>query len=151
MIFDTWGGVLNPTAYHHYSLQPMKRIVANIKQQYPNVPIILFTKNGGQWLSQMVMSGADALGIDWTLSLQEARDRVQDKIVLQGNMDPAILYSSPDRIRQEVATILQSYGSGTGHIFNLGHGIHPDIPPEHVEILVNAVHELSRPFHVASA
>jgi uroporphyrinogen decarboxylase len=149
MLFDTWGGVLNPTAYHRYSLQPMKQIIASVKQQYPDVPIILFTKNGGQWLSQMVTSGANALGIDWTISLQEARARVQDKIVLQGNMDPAILYSSPDRIHQEVATILQSYGTGSGHIFNLGHGIHPDIPPEHVAILVDAVHELSRPFHAA--
>jgi uroporphyrinogen decarboxylase len=148
MIFDTWGGVLNPVAYQQYSLDPMAQIVANIKEKYPTTPIILFTKNGGQWLSQMASSGADALGIDWTTSLQDARARVQDRVALQGNMDPSILYASPERIREEVATVLQSYGQGSGHIFNLGHGIHPDVPPEHVQILVEAVHELSRPYHV---
>jgi uroporphyrinogen decarboxylase len=148
MIFDTWGGILTPEAYQQFSLNPMANIIADLKQQVPHIPIIIFTKNGGLWLPQMAQSGADALGIDWTISLKDARHLVQDKVALQGNMDPAILYSSPDRIRQEVKKILQSYGSGSGHIFNLGHGIHPDIPPENVRVLVESVHEFSQAIHM---
>lgn len=144
MIFDTWGGILTTESYQNFSLNPMSNIVANIKQTYPNIPCIIFTKNGGMWLPQMAQSGADALGVDWTISLMQARALVQNKVALQGNMDPAILYATPDRIRQEVAAILQSYGAGPGHIFNLGHGIHPDIPPENVAVLVDTVHELSQ-------
>jgi uroporphyrinogen decarboxylase len=150
MIFDTWGGVLTPREYLQCSLRPMSRIIKKIKHAYPTIPIILFTKNGGRWLRPMAESGADALGVDWTMSLHEARETVQNKVALQGNMDPAVLYASPDSIRQEVKNILESYGHGSGHIFNLGHGIHPDISPENVAVLVDAVHELSQHYHQAA-
>jgi uroporphyrinogen decarboxylase len=109
--------------------------------------VILFTKNGGQWLEAIADSGCDALGLDWTTDLQNARARVGQRVALQGNMDPAILYASIPRIREEVATVLGSYGNGSGLVFNLGHGIHPNIEPDKVAALVDAVHELSRPYH----
>lgn len=144
MIFDTWGGLLTPGAYQHFSLKQMCQIIKNVKDDYPTVPCILFTKNGGMWLPQMAESGADALGVDWTINLSQARKLVGDKVALQGNMDPAVLYATPERIREEVKAILSSYGSGPGHIFNLGHGIHPDISADNVQVLVDAVHDLSR-------
>ncbi|MBA2654494.1 MAG: uroporphyrinogen decarboxylase [Gammaproteobacteria bacterium] len=151
MIFDTWGGILTPHDYQNFSLNPMSNIIHNVKKDFPEVPIILFTKNGGQWLSSMVKSGADALGLDWTIDIGHAREQVGDKVALQGNMDPSILYASPERIREEVRKILHSYGHGSGHIFNLGHGIHPEIPPENVAVLVDAVHEFSQPLHQVKA
>jgi uroporphyrinogen decarboxylase len=147
MLFDTWGGLLTPEDYAKFSLGPITRIVGNIKKIYPEMPIILFTKNGGQWLEMMLQSKVDALGIDWTTSIREARRRINDKVALQGNMDPAVLYGSPARIRQEVKKILKEVGGYNGHIFNLGHGIYPDIAPENVKILVDTVHELSMAFH----
>lgn len=147
MIFDTWGGLLTPRDFKSFSLRPMNAIIRNVKSLYPNIPIILFTKNGGGWLQEMAESGADALGVDWTISLHEARARVQGKVALQGNMDPSVLYASDNFIRQEVETILASYGSGSGHIFNLGHGIHPEVAPEKVAVLIEAVHDLSKRYH----
>lgn len=143
MLFDTWGGILTPRDYQLFSLQYMQQIISNLKKNAAtaNTPITLFTKNGGQWLESMAATGADALGIDWTTSLKDARARVGDKVALQGNMDPAVLYAPPARIEAEVATILQSYGPGPGHIFNLGHGIQPDTPIESVTTLVEAVHK----------
>ncbi|MCK4587297.1 MAG: uroporphyrinogen decarboxylase, partial [Gammaproteobacteria bacterium] len=111
------------------------------------VPVILFTKGGGQWLDKMAATGADCLGVDWTIDLSDARKLAGDNIALQGNMDPCILYSNPDRIREEVGNVLASYGKGNGHIFNLGHGIHPKIDPENVGAFINAVHELSGQYH----
>jgi uroporphyrinogen decarboxylase len=111
------------------------------------VPAILFTKNGGQWLEDLADAGGDALGLDWTTDLKEARARVGRRVALQGNMDPSLLYASTARIREEVGEILGGYGSGSGHVFNLGHGIHPHIEPDKVAALVDAVHELSRPYH----
>jgi uroporphyrinogen decarboxylase len=127
----------------------MQRIVAGLTREHEGrrVPVILFTKNGGQWLEAMADTGCDALGIDWTTDLSEARRRVGDRVALQGNMDPSILYASPGRIRDEVATILAGYGRGSGLVFNLGHGIHQHIEPEKVAVFVDAVHELSRPYH----
>jgi uroporphyrinogen decarboxylase len=150
MIFDTWGGVLTPQHYQAFSLEYMSQIVKALKTENEGrkVPIILFTKGGGMWLEQMAESGCDALGIDWTLSLDEARRRVGDRVALQGNLDPCTLYASPRRIREEVAQVLASFGKGSGHVFNLGHGIHPEIDPEHAGEFVEAVHELSRPYHV---
>ncbi len=149
MIFDTWGGVLSPRDYRHFSLAYMQRIVAGLTRESEGrrVPVVLFTKGGGQWLGDMAETGCDALGVDWTTDLADARARVQGKVALQGNVDPCILYASPERIREEVARVLESYGPGPGHVFNLGHGIHPDVDPEHAAVLVNAVHELSRPYH----
>jgi len=109
--------------------------------------VILFSKGGCQWLEDQANSGADTLGLDWTIDIGLARARVGDKVALQGNMDPTVLYASPERIREEVAFILQSYGKGNGHVFNLGHGIHQHVNPDHARAFVDAVHELSRPYH----
>ncbi len=146
MIFDTWGGILTPRDYAAFSLAYMQQIVQALPKENEGrrVPIILFTKNGGQWLEAIADTGCDAIGIDWTTTLSDARARVGHKVALQGNMDPAVLYSNPECIRQEVQTILASFGQGVGHVFNLGHGITPDVPPEHVAALVEAVHTFSR-------
>ncbi|BBP44475.1 uroporphyrinogen decarboxylase [Thiosulfativibrio zosterae] len=148
-IFDTWGGVLTPRDYNEFSLRYMAKIVDGLIKEYDGrkVPCILFTKGGGQWLEAMADTGADALGLDWTMNIDEARARVGNRVALQGNMDPAVLYASPERIRQEVGSILAAYGKGTGHIFNLGHGIHPEIKPEHAEAFIKAVVELSPQYH----
>ena len=148
-IFDTWGGMLTPRDYKEFSLRYMQQIVAGLKRESEGrkVPVILFTKGGGQWLEAMADTGADALGLDWTTDLGDARARVGDKVALQGNMDPTVLYASPVRIREEVAIILESYGSGTGHIFNLGHGIHQHVDPENAGAFIKAVHELSASYH----
>ena len=144
-IFDTWGGVLSPANYRDFSLHYMTKIVAGLVKESDGrrVPIILFTKNGGQWLEAMASSGTDALGLDWTTDIGQARQRVGDQVALQGNMDPSVLYASPERIRQEVATILTSFGSGSGHVFNLGHGIHQHVDPRKAGAFIDAVHELS--------
>jgi uroporphyrinogen decarboxylase len=148
MVFDTWGGVLDAAQYAEFSLAYMERIVAGLDREREGrrVPVILFTKGGGAWLPRMAEAGADALGIDWTVSLQEARRATGDRVALQGNLDPAALRSSPAEIREGVARVLASYGPGHGHVFNLGHGITPDIDPERVAALVAAVQELSPAF-----
>ncbi|MDG6774363.1 uroporphyrinogen decarboxylase [Thiomicrorhabdus sp. ZW0627] len=148
-VFDTWGGVLTPRDYQEFSLRYMHKIVDGLKRENEGrkVPVILFTKGGGQWLEKMAATGADALGLDWTTDIDEARARVGDKVALQGNMDPSILYAKPERIREEVATILEKYGKGSGHVFNLGHGIHPEVNPEHAGAFINAVVELSPQYH----
>lgn len=148
-IFDTWGGVLTPRDYKAFSLNYMQKIVDGLIKEHEGreIPVILFTKGGGLWLEDMAETGAHALGIDWTLDLADARARVGDKVALQGNMDPTVLYASPERVRQEVATVLESYGKGSGHVFNLGHGIHPEIEPETVGAFINAVVELSPKYH----
>ncbi len=151
MLFDTWGGLLSPRDYLRFSLEPMHKVIAKLKRENDGrkVPVVMFTKGGGQWLEAMADSGADALGLDWTTDIGEARRRVGGKVALQGNMDPNVLYASPERIREEVATILASFGHGDGHVFNLGHGIHPGINPEHVAAFVRAVRELSPAYHSA--
>lgn len=146
MIFDTWGGMLNTQHYREYSLQYVQQIIANVTQKN-SVPVILFTKAGGQWLELMSQSGCDVIGVDWLVNLGKARQIVGTKMALQGNLNPAILYQPEKIIRAEVARILAEYGPGSGHIFNLGHGIPQDVPPEHVAILVDAVHSLSEPYH----
>jgi uroporphyrinogen decarboxylase len=111
------------------------------------VPVVLFTKGGGRWLADMAATGCDALGVDWTCDLADARAAVQDRVALQGNLDPSVLYAPPAEIRAQVARVLASFGHGPGHVFNLGHGIHPDVPPEHALAMVEAVHELSPQYH----
>ena len=150
-IFDTWGGTLSPAAFEEFSLAYMRRIVGSLKREHQGrrVPVVLFTKGGGQWLELMAESGADALGLDWTCDIGSARSRVGSRVALQGNLDPAALYGSPESIRAETARILESYGKGSGHVFNLGHGISQFADPEHAKVLVDAVHELSRPYHQA--
>jgi len=149
MLFDTWGGALGPREYREFSLAYMTRIIAGLtrEQDGQRIPVILFTKGGGQWLESMADSGADALGLDWTTDIGAARTRVGERVALQGNLDPAVLYAQPEHIRTEVARVLASYGHGSGHVFNLGHGIHPQINPEHAAAMIAAVHDLSRPYH----
>ncbi|CAM4437875.1 MAG: Uroporphyrinogen decarboxylase [Legionellaceae bacterium] len=146
MIFDTWGGILTPRDYIEFSLNYMKKIIQSLPKENEGrtVPIILFTKNGGQWLEVIAETGCHALGIDWTTNLSDARARVGHKVALQGNMDPCLLYGSYERIEEEIQTILNSYGEGSGHIFNLGHGITPDINPDKVAFLIDTVHSLSK-------
>jgi uroporphyrinogen decarboxylase len=149
MIFDTWGGALTPDDYCRFSLKPMGRIIQSLTRENEGrkVPVILFTKNGGQWLEAMADTGADALGLDWTTDLADARRRVGAQVALQGNLDPSVLYASPEHIREQVAKVLASFGKGNGHVFNLGHGIHPGINPEHAGAMIDAVHDLSRAYH----
>ncbi|MER2490368.1 uroporphyrinogen decarboxylase [Catenovulum sediminis] len=149
MIFDTWGGVLSPRNYREFSLDYMAKIVdgLNLGKDEQRVPVTLFTKGGGQWLEWIADTGCDAIGLDWTTDIGEARKRVGDKVALQGNMDPSVLYASPQVIRQEVQLILDSYGAGSGHVFNLGHGITPDVKPENAGAFIQAVKDLSPLYH----
>jgi uroporphyrinogen decarboxylase len=149
MIFDSWGGVLTPEDYLDFSLQYMQRILDGLTRSAEGrkVPVILFSKGGGQWLEAMADTGADALGLDWSTDLAAARRRVGDRVALQGNLDPAVLYAPPEIIRARVAGVLAAFGHGSGHVFNLGHGINPDVDPAHAAALVDAVHELSKPYH----
>ena len=149
MIFDTWGGVLTTPGYPEFSLAYMEQIVADLvrEREGRRVPVILFTKGGGAWLERMAMSGADALGVDWTVELSAARRMTFDRVALQGNLDPGALYSPPAAIRAEVARVLESYGHAPGHVFNLGHGIRPDVNPDHVAAMVAAVADLSPAYH----
>ena len=144
MVFDSWGGVLSPAMFERFSLAGMQRIVDRVRQAQPGVPIILFAKGCGGMLETLADTGCDALGLDWTTRLGDARRRVGDRVALQGNLDPVVLTTSPEVIRSAVADVLEDFGPGSGHIFNLGHGITPDVPPEHVQVLVETVRRLSR-------
>ncbi len=150
MIFDTWGGILTPRDYKEFSLSYMQTIINGLTREAEGrkVPVTLFTKNGGQWLEVIAATGCDAVGLDWTTDIGNARSRIGDKVALQGNMDPSLLLGSPERIRQEVQSILDSFGQGTGHVFNLGHGITPDVDPEKAGVFINAVQTLSRTYHL---
>ena len=148
-IFDTWGGALSHNAYREFSLRYMAEIIDQLPREADGrkVPVIVFTKGGGQWLEAIADCGADAVGLDWTTDIGAARERVGDRVCLQGNMDPTLLNASPERIREEVAQILTSFGEGSGHVFNLGHGITPGINPDHVAAMVDAVVALSPDYH----
>ncbi len=148
-IFDSWGGSLSAAAYQEFSLAYMRKIVNGLIREHDGrkVPVILFTKGGGMWLESIADAGADALGLDWTCDIGEARRRVGSKVALQGNMDPTVLYANPQAIRQEVSNILASYGGGTGHVFNLGHGITPEVDPANAGAFIEAVHEMSAKYH----
>jgi uroporphyrinogen decarboxylase len=149
MIFDSWGGALADGAYQAFSLAYMKKVVSLLKREKDGVriPAIAFTKGGGLWLDELADIGADALGVDWTVNLGRARALVGDRVALQGNLDPAILFAAPEQVRTEVEKALASYGTpsaGHGHVFNLGHGISQFTPPESVTAMVEAVHDFSR-------
>lgn len=148
-IFDTWGGALSHNAYMKFSLRYMQQIVSGLIREHEGrkIPVILFTKGGGQWLEAMADTGADALGLDWTTDIGAARRRVGDMVALQGNMDPSVLYASPARIREEVKVILDGFGRGNGHVFNLGHGIHQFVDPENAKAFLQAIAELSPAYH----
>ncbi len=145
MVFDTWGGSLSSAAYQEFSLAYMQKIVAALKADFTtkDIPITLFTKGGGNWLETIADTGCDGLGLDWTVSISEAWQRVGDRVALQGNMDPSVLYASADKVVAEVSRIMREFGNSPGHIFNLGHGIHPGIDPEKVGVLVDTVHKES--------
>lgn len=149
MVFDTWGGALTGRDYREFSLHYMHKIVDGLLRENDGrrVPVTLFTKGGGQWLEAIADTGCDAVGLDWTTSLADARARIGSRVALQGNMDPSMLYAPPARIEQEVASLLAEFGAGTGHVCNLGHGIHPDVDPAHAGVFVEAVHRLSQPYH----
>ncbi len=151
MIFDSWGGALTTRHYKDYSLASMHRIVDRLQRDKDGqpVPVIVFTKGGGMWLPEIASIGCDAIGLDWSVDIDEARKQVGDQVALQGNLDPAIMTTSPQAIETEVKRILDAYGEGSGHVFNLGHGITPDITPENVATLVDAVHRYSEPYHRA--
>lgn len=148
-IFDTWGGVLSDAAFKVFSLDYMSQIIKGLHREYNGrrVPVIVFTKGGGQWLEALAQTGADALGLDWTCHIGQARQRVGQQVALQGNLDPFALFGTPESLQREVARILGDFGIGSGHVFNLGHGINQHTDPEMARILVDAVHELSRPYH----
>jgi len=150
MIFDSWGGALSHAAYKEFSLQYMQKIVAGLTREADGrvVPCTVFTKGGALWLEAQAEIGADCLGLDWTVDIGEARKRVGNKVSLQGNLDPAILLSNPTVIEREVANILQSYGKGNGHVFNLGHGITQLTPPENAAAMIDAVHSISKLYHL---
>jgi len=143
MIFDTWGGVLTPQAYRQFSLNYMEQIVSGLirEQDGQIIPVTLFTKGGGQWLEDVAATGCNAIGLDWTINIDAARARVGDKVALQGNLDPCTLYAAPETIREHVEQVITRFGNHPGHVFNLGHGIHPAVKPEHLGVLVDAVHE----------
>lgn len=148
-IFDTWGGALSSRAYREFSLRYMEQIVSGLKRENEGrrVPVILFSKGCNTQLEALADTGCDALGVDWTITLAEARSRVGDRVALQGNLDPAILLADQKVIRQEVKETLNSFGQGNGHVFNLGHGITPEVDPENLTALINAVWEFSPGFH----
>jgi uroporphyrinogen decarboxylase len=149
MLFDTWGGSLSAQAYREFSLTYMQQIFDGLHTHHDGarIPRIVFTKGGGNWLEQIAGIGADAVGLDWTVDIAAARSRIGDRVALQGNADPSVLYGSPERIRLEVKRVLEGYGQGPGHVFNLGHGISQHTSPEHLGVMIDAVHDLSRAFH----
>ncbi|NJA05731.1 uroporphyrinogen decarboxylase [Methylococcaceae bacterium WWC4] len=151
MLFDTWGGMLSHDDYLEFSLRYACQVreLLNTQRDGRQIPTILFTKGGGLWLEAMANAGYDALGLDWQTDIAGARARVGAKVALQGNMDPITLYAKPEVIRAKVGKILRDFGQGSGHVFNLGHGILPDIDPEHVKAMVDAVREFSPPYHAA--
>jgi uroporphyrinogen decarboxylase len=141
MVFDTWGGVLTPAQYEEFSLRYMARVIASLTRQAEGrrVPNIVFTKGGGAWLDKIAAIGCDAAGVDWTTDLKSARHAVGDRIALQGNLDPSALFAPPEVLRSETLRVLHSFGAGSGHVFNLGHGITPEVDPERVALLVETV------------
>lgn len=148
-IFDTWGGILGPRTYEEFSLRYMQKIVEGLTKEREGriVPVIVFTKGAGLWLEKIAGIGCHCVGLDWSIEMGDAKKRIGSKVALQGNLDPACLYANPEKIREEVGHVLNSFGKGNGHVFNLGHGISQHINPDNVKVLVDAVHELSTPYH----
>ena len=146
MIFDTWGGLLNKESYENFSLRYMSKIVDGIHRKYDErtIPVTLFTKGGSAWLEQIAATGCDGVGLDWTIEIGEAESRIGSKVALQGNLDPSVLYASPEIITEEAYKVLDQFKGQTGHVFNLGHGITPDVNPESMKVLVDAVHSYTK-------
>jgi uroporphyrinogen decarboxylase len=148
-IFDTWGGILSPEKFKEFSLRYLEQIVSALKREHngQRIPVILFCKGCNAHLEAQADTGCDALGVDWTISLADARARVGDRVALQGNMDPSVLLASPGVISQQAQTVLDSFGHGSGHVFNLGHGITPDVDPDHLQAMISTVSQYSPAFH----
>jgi uroporphyrinogen decarboxylase len=144
-IFDTWGGALAPDHFKRFSLDYIFKIVSNMSRD--GAPVIVFSKGANHSLKDIAEVGADVVSVDWTVDMADVRNLIGDRVSIQGNLDPAALYASPERIRQEVKSILRKYGKGTGHVFNLGHGISPDVPVDHAKAFVRAVKEESVAYH----
>jgi len=153
MIFDTWGGNLSHAAYLEFSLAYLQRIVAGLKREQAGarVPAVVFTKGCGNWLEDIAATGCDAVGLDWSVDIGQARARIGERVALQGNLDPNVLFAPAETVQRETEKILASFGYGSGHVFNLGHGISQFTPPEAVKILVDCVHQSSRRYHGSSA
>jgi uroporphyrinogen decarboxylase len=151
MLFDTWGGALSHAAFHEFSLPYLRSVLSSLSRSHDGhiVPRTVFTKGGGLWLESLADCGADCVGLDWTVDIDAARKRIGNKVALQGNLDPGVLFATPEIVRSEAGKVLAGYGSGGGHVFNLGHGVSQFTPPESVSALADAVHELSRPYHDA--
>lgn len=149
MVFDTWGGALSDAAYREFSLEYLRRVIGGLHREWngQTVPNIVFTKGGGLWLEDIAAIGCNAVGLDWTVNLAAARQRIGDQVALQGNLDPAVLFSNTETIATQAGMVLEQFGRGAGHVFNLGHGVSQFTPPEHVGALVEAVHALSRAYH----
>jgi uroporphyrinogen decarboxylase len=146
MVFDSWGGVLSDRAYREFSLTYLHRVISGLhhSRDGERIPSIVFTKGGGQWLEDIAEIGCDAIGLDWTTDLRNARLRIGHKVALQGNLDPMALFASAESVVVEARKVIDAYGPGPGHVFNLGHGINQHTPPEHVSVLVDTVHEYSK-------
>jgi uroporphyrinogen decarboxylase len=144
-IFDTWGGALAPDHYKRFSLEYIFKIVSTMNRN--GSPVIVFSKGANHSLKDIADIGADVVGVDWTVDMADVRNSIGDRVSIQGNLDPSVLYASPEKIRQEVKSILRKFGKGTGHVFNLGHGIFPDVPVDHAKAFVRAVQEESGAFH----
>lgn len=151
MVFDTWGGVLSGDCYRQFSLTYMQDIVAQVKQEFADLPITLFTKGAGLWLEDIAMTGCDAVGLDWSVPLSEAQQRIGHRVALQGNLDPAVLYADADTIRAHAKVVLDQFKADSGHVFNLGHGIQPQVAPENLKVLIDFIHEYSATLKVPSA
>jgi uroporphyrinogen decarboxylase len=149
MLFDTWGGALSHAAFHEFSLPYLSSVFERVHRTQDGafIPRIVFTKGGGLWLERLAATGADAVGLDWTVDIGHARERIGGRVALQGNLDPGVLFATPDAVRDEARKVLERFGPGPGHVFNLGHGVSQHTAPENVGVLVDAVHELSRPYH----
>jgi uroporphyrinogen decarboxylase len=150
MLFDTWGGALSAAAFQEFSAAYLNRVLERLHRSYDGhfIPRIVFTKGGGLWLERLAQTGADAVGLDWTIDIGVARSRIGAEVALQGNLDPAVLFATPDAVRRETKRVLEGFGAGAGHVFNLGHGISQHTPPDIVAVLVDAVHEMSRAYHL---
>jgi uroporphyrinogen decarboxylase len=149
MIFDTWGGNLSHAAYREFSLAYLQRVVAGLEREHGGVriPAIVFTKGCGNWLEDIAAIGCDGVGLDWSVDIGQARARIGDRVALQGNLDPAVLFSPAEVVQRETENVLASFGHGSGHVFNLGHGISQFTPPEIVKVLVDCVHNSSTRYH----
>ena len=146
MVFDSWGGVLSEAAYHEFSLRYLQQVITGLIKEYEGsrIPNIVFTKGGGLWLESIAQIGSDGVGLDWTMDIGRAREQLGGRVALQGNLDPSILFGTPEVIEHEARRILDAFGPHPGHVFNLGHGISQFTPPENVNVLVETVHAHSR-------